>query len=194
MEEMLSGQAVCAGPADQRNRKALSRTWRSSKRFIRDFLRKESRRTDSTGKFRHSDSYIKSFCSLWDAALIQSQNLKFCAEDRNPGYEMQDQMLNLGHKLKIINPQKIFQYVAHVQGGTHAEMGVHKKDHRRSICYQKLLSEYSEEKTEQPVKSSDYSTFQVCPLCNKSVIDPLAARTEINCCCESSTKEVFSSR
>ena len=49
MEEMLSGQAVCAGPADQRNRKALSRTWRSSKRFIRHFLRKESRRTDSTG-------------------------------------------------------------------------------------------------------------------------------------------------
>ena len=193
MEQMQNGKAVCAGSVDQRNRKLLSRTWRSNKRLIRHFLGRESRRTDTIGS-RHSDSYIKSFCSLWDASVIRRLNLKFCAADRNPGYEMQDQMLNLGHKLKIINPQKIFQYISHVQGGTHAELGVHKKDHRRSICYQKLLSEYSAEKIEQPVKSSDYSTSQVCPLCNKSSIDPLAARTEINCCCESSTKEAFSSR
>ena len=57
---------------------------------------------------------------------------------------MQDRILAVGFKLKKMNPQKLFRHVAHVQGGTEAETGVHEKNHRRAICYRRLLSNYSE--------------------------------------------------
>ncbi len=135
-------RVACAGSVDQRYRKLLSRLWRSTKRTIR---RRRRLRADSGKgkKARPNDNYIKSFCSLWDVSVIRSEGLKFCAADRNPSYEMQDQLLDRGYKLKKVSPRKLFQHVSHVQGGTPAEMGVHNKDHRRAICYQNLVSDYS---------------------------------------------------
>ncbi len=141
--QMTNARAVCAGSVDQRNRKFLSRLWRATKKHI--CRRTKPPAESSQRKHKPNDDYIKSFCCLWDVSLIRKLGLKFCAADRNPGYEMQDKLLNLGYKLKKINTQELFQHVSHVQGGTPAEMGVHDKGHRRTISYQRLISNYSRE-------------------------------------------------
>lgn len=144
--QMTSAQAVCVGSVDQRNRKFLSRLWRATKRSIRQ----RTRSNEASSGRKHAkpnDDYIKSFCSLWDVSVIRSLDLKFCAADRNPGYEMQDQVSNRGYKLGKVNTQELFQHVSHVQGGTPAEMGIHDAGHRRAISYRNFLSDYSRQET-----------------------------------------------
>ena len=142
LHQMTDARVACAGSVDQRHRKFLSRLWRSTKSVIRH---RPSRRAESTRRKgeKRKDDYIKSFCSLWDVSVIRQQGLKFCAADRNPGYEMQDQLHRLGYKLKKVSTRKLFELVSHVQGGTPAEMGAHDKSHRRAISYRKLVSDYS---------------------------------------------------
>ena len=142
MHRMKQAKAVCAGSVDQRNRKILSRLWRRSKRMFR---RDNGSQADSSSRMllRSNDDYIKSFCSLWDVSVIRKEGLKFCAANRNPGYEMQDRLLERGYRIARVNTGQLFRHVAHVQGGTHAEIGVHNTNHRRAIYYRKLVSSYA---------------------------------------------------
>jgi len=144
LNKLQEGETVCAGSVDQRDRSMLSRIWRKTKRTLRGYSSHGSCKTNmEKGKLRASDEYIKSFCCLWEVSVIRNLGLKFCAADRNPGYQMQDELLSRGYKLGTVKPKELFQYVAHIQSGTQAETGLHGKNHRRSVAYQNLITEYS---------------------------------------------------
>jgi len=91
-------------------------------------------------KFYH-EKHLKSFCALWDKRQIKNNGLRFCMQDKNPGYVMQDELVDRGYQVIKLRPAIMFKYLDHIQSGTLVETGEHSKAHRRSLSYQRILSE-----------------------------------------------------
>ena len=132
---------ACVGTNHQRFRKMHKRVWRTLKKVTSYYCQGLSYLLgfSDTAPVAFVDRYLKSFCCLWDVDIIKNFGLRFCAEDRNPGYTMQDQLAGLKFNKVIISAKLIFQHLSHVQSGSNAEIGVYNKDHRRAIAFNQLV-------------------------------------------------------
>lgn len=138
--------AVAVGCVDQRYRSLPQRLWRRAKNQIKSH---GMGRSGSGSPYQHDsalqkDSYLKSFCCLWDVKALRELQLRFCHGGRNPGYSMQDKLRESGFTLVHLRTKEVFSFLSHVQSGTHAEMGVHEKDHRRVRALEELIGRYSQ--------------------------------------------------
>lgn len=111
---------AAVGCLEQLNRGYLRTAWRISTRFIKHYSRRFRRFIgfDTKDPKPYLEQYIKSFCALWNAALIKQRGYTFLMASRIPGYALQDRMKADGYKLKTLSPMKLFQYLDHVEAGT----------------------------------------------------------------------------
>ncbi|MGE8064462.1 glycosyltransferase family 2 protein [Pseudomonas sp. NPDC089569] len=146
---MMIGQ--CAGPREvaavgcleQLDRGVARQTWRTISRFCKHYARRSllamsfNARTPKPYREKH----LKSFCTLWNAALIKKHGLHFQMDGQNPGYGLQDRMTALGYQVGFISPRKMFSYLDHIQSGTVSAMGGYSRKHRRVKVYEQITRE-----------------------------------------------------
>jgi hypothetical protein len=137
---MAENDVVGVGTISQRLRSRPSEVYRYLKNMIRYSIRRITVPLGLTNRQLKPlrDNYLKSFCCLWDAHILKSENVNFCQDDLNPGYAMQDKLESLGYKLIRLPPSKIFSYVDHIQSGTYAELGYYDESHSRVKAYKTL--------------------------------------------------------
>ncbi|MDY7564750.1 glycosyltransferase family 2 protein [Pseudomonas sp. RTC3] len=135
----------CAGPykvaavgcLEQLNRGITRSAWRLFSRFFKHYTRRSflamGFKARAPKPFR--ETHLKSFCTLWNVRLIKQHGLHFQMDERNPGYELQDRMVELNYKISFIPPRKLFRYLDHIQSGTVSAMGGYANDHRRVKIY-----------------------------------------------------------
>ncbi len=132
---------AAVGSLHQRHRGLHRRLFRSCKKATRYYFRKLLYLlgiNSSTPKpFR--DIYLKSFCCMWDVDLIRSEKLQFCAEDKNPGYFMQDELTRRGFEFTNLKTRILFDYLDHVQSGTVVELEKIECNLRRAREYDRVL-------------------------------------------------------
>jgi hypothetical protein len=136
-----SDQVAGVGALYQVHKTLYRRAWRMFKKGIRYYYRKLAcflGLSDAPPKLYY-ERYIKSFCALWRVDLIKSRQLRFTISDLNPGYAMQQALMDDGFQFVILPTGKLFRYLDHVQSGTLVEMGRHEDNPRRTRAYEKLL-------------------------------------------------------
>jgi GT2 family glycosyltransferase len=133
---------AAVGTVEQRLRNLPSRLFRLFKNAARYSSRRISRPLGLTDKIPKpiTDRYLKSFCCLWDADLVKSRGLKFCADDRNPGYSMQDELEKSGYEFVRLPAKLVFNHLDHIQSGTMVENNAYLCTHRRVRAYQKIIA------------------------------------------------------
>ena len=95
------------------------------------------------------ESHLKSFCSVWDTAIIRREGLQFSMGILNPGYVMQDELESRGYQFVRLSPGWVFRHLDHMQSGTVVEMGRHVGNPRRTAQYEKLLARFDAKATER---------------------------------------------
>jgi GT2 family glycosyltransferase len=146
MEHCTKDQNIIAvGCTEQLNRGLPRTAWRFTSRLIKHHYRrlKQSLGLRSKEPKPYRETYLKSFCTLWNGRLMKQQGLHFQIDDRVPGYELQDRVIGLGYKVVFLSPGKIFKYLDHVQSGTVAAAGGYGQNHRRTKMYQDILKRFS---------------------------------------------------
>lgn len=138
MDKCSGSQEVAAvGCVEQLDRGIGRSIWRGVSRCIKHYYRRSLRALGLKAKepkpFR--EKHLKSFCGLWNARLIKEYGLHFLMDDRNPGYELQDRLVALGHKIKFLSPRTMFSYLDHLQSGTVSAAGGYADNHRRVKVY-----------------------------------------------------------
>ncbi len=136
-----SDQVAGVGALYQVHKKLWRRAWRMLKKGIRYYYRRVARflhLSDAPAKLYY-ETYIKSFCALWRVDLIKNRQLRFTMNDLNPGYAMQQALMDEGYRFVTLPTRKLFRYLDHVQSGTLVEMGRHQDNARRTRAYEKLL-------------------------------------------------------
>jgi hypothetical protein len=142
MLDMASrSNAVAVGTLEQVHRSPMRQWIRETRRRIRNFARRSvSKLSASTRRNSEAkETYLKSFCCLWNVEVIREHGLWFEGSGRNPGYEMQDFLKSSGCHLMELPAKFIFQHLDHVQSGTFAELGKHGETHRRRAEYQRVV-------------------------------------------------------
>jgi len=139
-------KVAAVGCVEQLNRGWTRSTWRLVSRFIKHYSRRGLRVLGMQAKDPkpYRETYLKSFCALWNVRLIKKHGLHFLMDDRNPGYELQDRMVALGYTINFISPRKIFSYLDHLQSGTVSAMGGYADTHRRAKIYNQVVGEYKD--------------------------------------------------
>ncbi|WP_460157139.1 glycosyltransferase family 2 protein [Pseudomonas sp. S2_H10] len=135
---------IAVGCTEQLNRGLPRTVWRFTSRFAKHHFRrlKLSLGLRSKEPKPYTETYLKSFCTLWNCRLMKQQGLQFQIDDRVPGYELQDRVIGLGYKVVFLSPGKIFKYLDHVQAGTVAAAGGYGQGHRRTKMYQDILKRF----------------------------------------------------
>lgn len=87
----------------------------------------------------HYETHLKSFCALWNADIIKRHGMTFSMGNRNPGYEMQDRLSDLGYKFIPVSPRVIFKYLDHVDKATASAKDGLRINERRSGKYRNIL-------------------------------------------------------
>lgn len=147
MLEQCAGRPGIAavGCLEQLYRGRARSAWRLATRCVRHYVRRSLRALGV--KARKPNPYrehsVKSFCALWNIRLMKAHNLRFQLDDRNPGYELQDTVQNMGYTIKLMTPRTVFQYLEHLQSGTVSAMGGYASSHRRSRVYHGFTGRYS---------------------------------------------------
>ena len=143
LEKMRAdGQVAAVGCYEQVLRSRLATAWRRFSRFIKHYRRVViiSLGIPSRPARGYYETYIKSFCALWDAQKIREHEFSFYMADRIPSYELQDRMLALGYKIVGIKPRTMFKYLDHVEAGTVTVKLDLPKNHRRMKRKKNFLS------------------------------------------------------
>jgi GT2 family glycosyltransferase len=146
MQHCVNDPDVAAvGCTEQLNRGTVRTLWRFSSRLFKHHFRRMKLALGLRSKEPKAwkEVHLKSFCTLWNSKLMKQHGLHFQIDDRTPGYELQDRMVQMGYKVKFLSPGKIFKYLDHVQGGTVAAAGGYGQDHRRARMYQDSLKRFS---------------------------------------------------
>ncbi|MBK5418151.1 glycosyltransferase [Pseudomonas sp. TH31] len=143
---MMLGQ--CTGPREvaavgcleQLDRGIARSTWRMISRFFKHYTRRYLLALGFKARAPkpYRETHLKSFCTLWNAALIKQCGFHFQMDDRNPGYELQDRMVARGYQVGFISPRKMFSYLDHIQSGTVSAMGGYSRNHRRVKMYEQI--------------------------------------------------------
>ncbi|EIK97254.1 hypothetical protein PMM47T1_08931 [Pseudomonas sp. M47T1] len=133
---------TCAvGCVEQINRGLARTVWRGVSRHCKHYYRRLLRSAGLPARLPKPcrEVYLKSFCALWDCRLIKQHGLRFCLDDRVPGYTLQDRLTTLGHDVVRLAPGRIFRYLDHIQSGTVAAAGGYGASHRRTKMYNQIL-------------------------------------------------------
>lgn len=133
---------AAVGSLEQLYRGPVRMGWRLSKRFIQHYVRRGIRAIGLQARppKPYRECHLKSFCAIWNVRLIKTHGLTFQLDDRNPGYELQDRLQQLGYSIKCISPATIFRYLEHLQSGTVAANGGYSNSHRRAQAYEAYCS------------------------------------------------------
>lgn len=124
---------AAVGCLEQINRGYVRTAWRIVTRFIKHYYRRMKRFLGLRGKDPkpYLEQYIKSFCALWNVALMKQYHYTFLMENRIPGYALQDKMTAHGHKVVTVSPMKLFQFLDHIEAGTVALRKAYEASNRR---------------------------------------------------------------
>lgn len=141
LDQCIQQREVAAvGCLEQLDRGAIRTAWRLASRFCKHYARRSllalGMQARAPKPFR--EKHLKSFCTLWNVALIKQHGFQFQMDERNPGYELQDRMTALGYAVRFISPRKMFRYLDHIQSGTVSAMGGYARSHRRVRMYEQL--------------------------------------------------------
>ncbi len=111
---------AAVGCQEQLNRGYLRSAWRITSRFCKHYVRRIKQKLGLKTKEPkpYRETYIKSFCALWNVKLMRQNGLTFLMENRIPGYEIQDIFKQKGYAIRLISPMKLFKYLDHVEAGT----------------------------------------------------------------------------
>lgn len=147
---MMHKQAVkkpdiaAIGCVEQLYRGAPRSLWRFGSRLLKHHYRtfKRSVGLPSKEPKPYREVYLKSFCTLWNCALIKQHNLRFLLDERVPGYTLQDRVIQLGYAIRFMPARKLFRYLDHIQAGTVAATGEYGAAHRRSKMYAAALKRF----------------------------------------------------
>lgn len=142
LEKMSQNNKIAAvGCLEQVQRSATATAWRLCIRSIKYYARKTKLalglKTREPRLFY--EIYLKSFCTLWNAKIIQQHNMRFAMVERIPGYEMQDLLRKLGYQFVAIPPREMFKYLDHIEAGTVSMVNALGKNHKRVKNYQAIL-------------------------------------------------------
>lgn len=134
--------AAAIGCLEQVNRTRLATVWRVAIRAVKYYFRKFKVAVGiSTREPRlFYEVYLKSFCTLWNVNVIKQHQMRFAMVERIPGYEMQDQLRQLGYDFLTIPPQQMFQYLDHIEAGTVSHVKGLAKNHKRVKNYQAIMN------------------------------------------------------
>lgn len=137
----LHPKIAAVGCLEQVKRHPINTSWRVFSRAIKYYMRLAKR---SLG-FKTRDPrlfyeiYLKSFCTLWNANIIKQHALHFAMVERIPGYEIQDILRKLDFDFIAISPQKMFEYLDHIEAGTVSLVQGLGKQHKRVKNKQAIL-------------------------------------------------------
>ncbi|AWY44182.1 glycosyltransferase [Pseudomonas putida] len=142
MLDQCTGQHPVAtvGCLEQLDRGVVRSAWRLASRFCKHYTRRSLLALGMAARAPkpYREKHLKSFCTLWNVALIRQHGFHFQMDGRNPGYELQDRMTALGYQVRLIAPRKLFQYLDHIQSGTVSAMGGYARNHRRVRMYEQI--------------------------------------------------------
>lgn len=146
---------AAVGCLEQLDRGLPRSIWRLVSRFTKHYVRRASWALGIPAKLPkpYKETYLKSFCALWNVRLMKQHGLHFLMDDRNPGYALQDQMVELGYRINFLSPRKIFSYLEHLQSGTVSAQGGYGATHRRTRMYQQLVGTYQSKYQGTPIKN-----------------------------------------
>lgn len=143
MLDQCTGQREVAavGCLEQLDRGVARSAWRLASRFCKHHTRRSllALGVQARAPKPYREKHLKSFCTLWNAALIKQQGFHFQMDERNPGYELQDRLTALGYQVRFIAPRKMFRYLDHIQSGTVSAMGGYARNHRRVRMYEQII-------------------------------------------------------
>lgn len=135
---------AAVGCVEQLNRGLPRSLWRLTSRFAKHYFRRTARLLGLPGRDPkpYRETYLKSFCTLWNVRLMRQHRLHFAMDERNPGYELQERMVALGYTIKRLSPARLFSYLDHVESGTVCAQGGYGTDHRREKSYREQVAAY----------------------------------------------------
>lgn len=138
------GKVAAVGCLDQLNRGYLRSFWRVFSRFIKHYSRRLRLFLGLPARDPkpYLERYIKSFCSLWDVALIKKKGYHFLMANRIPGYEMQDLLKKEGYKIKTVSPMRLFKFLDHVEAGTVGLRAGYTDQNRRTKRKKSILEKF----------------------------------------------------
>ncbi len=143
MIDQCAGQREVAavGCLEQLDRGVARSVWRLASRFCKHYARRSllALGVQARAPKPYREKHLKSFCTLWNVALIRQHGFHFQMDARNPGYELQDRMTALGYPVRVISPRKMFRYLDHIQSGTVSAMGGYARNHRRVRMYEQII-------------------------------------------------------
>lgn len=136
-------EVAAVGCLEQLDRGVVRSAWRLASRFCKHYARRSllALGVEARAPKPYREMHLKSFCTLWNAALIKQHGFHFQMDERNPGYELQDRMTALGYPVRLISPGKMFRYLDHIQSGTVSAMGGYARNHRRVRMYEQITQE-----------------------------------------------------
>lgn len=135
-------KAAAIGCLEQVHRNLMATMWRVAIRAAKYYSRRLKIALGiSTREPRlFYEIYLKSFCTLWNVDIVKQHKMRFAMVERIPGYEMQDQLRQLGYELLFIPPRKMFKYLDHIEAGTVSHVKGLAKNHKRVKNYQAIMS------------------------------------------------------
>ncbi len=129
------------GCLDQIDRGYLRSAWRLATRFASHQFRRAKLALGLPSKppkpFR--ETYIKSFCALWNLRIMRDTGQSFLMSERVPGYEAQDVLLAAGYRRRLVSPRLLFRYLDHIEAGTVSANGGYRDGHRRAEKYRRMI-------------------------------------------------------
>lgn len=142
LQKISSNQQVAAvGCLEQVYRSPFELAWRVPVRAVKYYFRKLKLtlglKTREPRLFY--EIYFKSFCALWNVDIIRRHNMSFAMVERIPGYEMQDQLRQLGYSFEAISPREMFRYLDHIEAGTVSLVRGRTGSHKRIKNYQAII-------------------------------------------------------
>ncbi|MVV48067.1 glycosyltransferase [Pseudomonas sp. PB120] len=135
---MWHREVAAVGCLEQLDRGVVRSAWRLASRFCKHYTRRSllALGVQARAPKPYREKHLKSFCTLWNVALIKHHGFHFQMDDRNPGYELQDRMTARGYAVRFVSPRKMFRYLDHIQSGTVSAMGGYARNHRRVRMYE----------------------------------------------------------
>lgn len=142
LEQGVGRPGIAAvGCLEQLDRGLSRSAWRLATRFVRHHVRRGLRAAGLNARTPrpYRERHLKSFCALWNVRLIKQHGLRFQLDSRNPGYELQDRLQQMGYGIGYVTPRSLFRYLDHLQSGTVAANGGYRREHRRVRAYREFF-------------------------------------------------------
>lgn len=101
----------------------------------------------------HYETYMKSFCTLWNVNIMRRHGMSFSMGEQVPGYEMQDRLRELGYQFEAIPPRIMFSFLDHIEKASPSAMTGSRVNFRKVTSYKAII-----EKTRSSTASSNPRT------------------------------------